>query len=150
MRKIHVLFYSLTFFPVVGHAEGEKRKITQTEIIRIEIDDASDRIPDMQDRRKSDYTKLNAQQIKELYRRVYRLEMAVVQLQEQVFQLSKSTKPKDPDTNQQMWTCMLTDSFKKTFSAKSSSETESRALVIQKCQTENSFGCEESKVKCGL
>ncbi len=82
----------------------------------------------------------------ELRRRVWQLEKAVTQLQDQVFQLairnndSRSSGP---------WTCSI-QSFGKTLVATGSTKTAATAEALKRCSdATNAVHCHESDVKCG-
>ena len=84
----------------------------------------------------------------ELRRRVWQLERAVAQLQDQVFQLAvrdgggKAAKPVDT------WTCHI-ESFGKTHIASGNTKASALAQVLKKCgDATNAMHCSESNAKC--
>lgn len=83
----------------------------------------------------------------ELRRRVWQLERAVSQLQEQVFQLAMDQQHR-PIYDRPMWTCHL-QSFGKTHTATGSTRASALADTLKKC-SENSHAihCKESDVSC--
>ena len=79
----------------------------------------------------------------DLKRRVWQLERAVTQLQEQVFKLAMRGDGRIPT-----WTCYV-QSFSKTFTASSATKAESLAQVLKQCgDASNAIHCRESEVKC--
>lgn len=84
----------------------------------------------------------------ELRRRVWQLERAVTQLQDQVFQLAIRGGEGSKVTPAATWTC-FTQSFGKTFTASAATKANSLAQVLKKCgDATNAIHCKESEVKC--
>jgi len=80
---------------------------------------------------------------KELRRRVWQLEKAVAQLQDQVFQLAVKSS-----TGTGSWTCQI-QSFGKTLVAAGQTKASALAQVLKKCSdATNAIHCNESDVKC--
>lgn len=78
----------------------------------------------------------------ELRRRVWQLEKAVMQLQNQVFQLSMN------QGGGGMWTCQM-QSFAKTHVASGNTKAAALAQVLKKCgDATNPVHCKEADVKC--
>lgn len=83
----------------------------------------------------------------ELRRRVWTLERAVAQLQQQVFQLAINSATAAPA--QAMWTCEM-QSFGKTHTATAPTRMSALSKVLKKCgDATNPIHCNESDVKCG-
>jgi hypothetical protein len=82
----------------------------------------------------------------QLWRRIGRLEQAVSQLQQQVFQLSTA-----PVVASGYTTCYIETPFDGTFSETSPTMTAAKAGAITKCtdKTKGSIYCSSDKVKCG-
>mgnify|MGYP000393776939 CR=1 FL=1 len=85
---------------------------------------------------------------RELERRIYRLERAVRQLQDRIFELETKEPSAEKDIT---YTCLIETSFHGTVSAEDKSETKARAAVLKKCMTETkeSLKCKGEFVKCG-
>lgn len=81
-----------------------------------------------------------------LWRKVNRLELAVSQLQQQVFQLASA-----PVVANNFTTCYIETPFDGTFSETSPTMTAAKAGAITKCndKTKSSIYCSSDKVKCG-
>jgi hypothetical protein len=88
----------------------------------------------------------------ELRRRVWTLERAVSQLQDQVFQLALRNGGSalgDSNANSTTWTCRI-ESFGKTFVSSGKTKSIALALVLKKCaDASNAIHCHEEDVKCG-
>jgi hypothetical protein len=83
----------------------------------------------------------------ELRRRVWQLERAVGQLQDQVFQLALHKGP-DPESSSKIWTCQI-QSFGKTHIASGNTKASALAQVLKKCSdATNAIHCGESNAKC--
>ena len=86
----------------------------------------------------------------ELRRRVWQLERAVSQLQDQVFELAirdGSTRINIPTTA--MWTCTI-QSFGKTHVSTGMTKAAAQADALRKCSdATNAIHCHDSDVKCG-
>ncbi len=81
----------------------------------------------------------------ELRRRVWQLERAVAQLQDQVFQLALKNEGHSND----LWTCTI-QSFGKTHVAAGNSKASALAQALKKCSdATDAIHCKESDVKCG-
>lgn len=81
----------------------------------------------------------------ELKRRVWQLERAVNQLQEQVFQLAMRDSSNRGSGN---WTCSL-QSFGKTHVAGGNTKASALAQVLKKCSdASNAIHCKEEDAKC--
>ncbi len=81
---------------------------------------------------------------KELRRRVWELERAVAQLQDQVFHLSMSQNQYQPEE----WTCHM-QSFGKTHMASARTRGKALALVMSKCSSaSNAIHCDSGDVSC--
>ena len=87
---------------------------------------------------------------RDLEKRIYRLEKAVRQLQERVFDL-EIENGELKDDNVKKITCYIKTNSKGVFSSTQKSQTQARAEAMQKCSEVIKFGfeCEEDKVKCG-
>ena len=90
---------------------------------------------------------------RDLEKRIYRLEKAVRQLQERVFELeveNKNLKDVNNDAKVKKTTCYIKTS-KGIYSSTQKSETQAKAEAMQKCSEVIKFGfeCDEDKVKCG-
>jgi len=84
----------------------------------------------------------------ELRRRVWQLERAVAQLQDQVFQLALQNRSGAAPVTQ-LWTCQI-ESFGKTHVASGTTRASALAQVLKKCgDATNAVHCQESNVKCG-
>lgn len=82
----------------------------------------------------------------DLRRRVWQLEMAVAQLQEQVFQLAM--KNNDTRPTSKYWTCHI-QSFGKTHMASGDTKASALAQTLKKCgDATNPVHCSEADVKC--
>ncbi|MGE4233034.1 MAG: hypothetical protein AB7F43_06870 [Bacteriovoracia bacterium] len=80
----------------------------------------------------------------DLRQRVWQLERAVAQLQEQVFQLAISNSAPRPRS----WTCQMS-SFGRTHVASGDTKASALAQVLKKCSdATNAVHCRESDVKC--
>lgn len=86
---------------------------------------------------------------KDLSRRIYRLEKAVRQLQEQIFDLTADNQYLV--LNQKKYTCYVKTPLKGLFSATKTSLTEAKTAVMKDCTSSIKFGsdCDEDKIKCG-
>ncbi len=83
----------------------------------------------------------------ELRRRVWELERAVYQLQEQVFHLAMD-KNRPSYGGGQSWTCSI-QSFGKTFTSTKPSKGAARAEVLKDCSNaSNAMHCDREDVKC--
>jgi len=87
---------------------------------------------------------------KDLEKRIYRLERAVRQLQDRVFDLEVENSDLKDD-NKKKFTCYIKTNMKGTFTSTQKSLTQAKADVMKKCSDEIKFGfeCDEEKVKCG-
>lgn len=88
---------------------------------------------------------------RELRRRVDRLERAVRQLQERVFELeyAKNTPAPTATPEKSMWTCRI-DSMGKIHVASAKTKAKAIADLISKCSSAtSSIHCDESDAKCG-
>lgn len=87
---------------------------------------------------------------KDLEKRIYRLERAVRQLQDRVFDLEVENSDLKDD-NKKKFTCYIKTNMKGTFTSTQKSLTQAKADVMKKCSDEIKFGfeCDEDKVKCG-
>lgn len=87
---------------------------------------------------------------KELYRRLYRLEKAVKQLQERVFELEIGSDLQT-SKDKKAFTCFIKTGFKGTFTSTKNSLTAAKADVMKQCSDVVKYGmdCDEDKVKCG-
>ncbi|MFN3697524.1 MAG: hypothetical protein ACK4VO_08785 [Pseudobdellovibrio sp.] len=87
---------------------------------------------------------------KDLEKRIYRLEKAVRQLQDRVFDLEVENSDLRDD-NKKKFTCYIKTNMKGTFTSTQKSLTQAKADVMKKCSDEIKFGfeCDEDKVKCG-
>jgi hypothetical protein len=84
----------------------------------------------------------------ELRRRVWQLEKAVAQLQDQVFQLAMRNGTTTPTPTNNNWTCQM-QSFGKTHVASGNTRSSALAQVLKKCSdATNAVHCHESDVKC--
>lgn len=84
---------------------------------------------------------------KELKRRVWQLERAVAQLQEQVFQLAMDQQYRPLD-DRPLWTCHL-QSFGKTHAFTGSTRASALAEVLRKCsENSHSIHCKQEDVNC--
>jgi hypothetical protein len=86
----------------------------------------------------------------ELRRRVWQLERAVTQLQEQVFQLALRERSPGPGhgSGGGTWTCQI-QSFGKTFVAAGLTKASALAQALKKCSdATNAIHCSEKDVKC--
>jgi hypothetical protein len=93
----------------------------------------------------------------ELRRRVWQLERAVSQLQDQVFQLALHNGSNNSGSgsisvsvpsNAAMWTCQI-QSFGKTHISSGRTRSSALAQVLKKCSdATNAIHCSESEVKC--
>jgi hypothetical protein len=84
---------------------------------------------------------------KELKERVWNLERAVAQLQNQVFQLAINKG--GSATEVATWTCQM-QSFATTHIASASTKSSAMAQVLKKCsEASNAIHCRDSDVKCG-
>ncbi len=84
---------------------------------------------------------------RELRRRVWELERAVYQLQEQVFHLSMNNQ-KGQSQLEASWTCSI-QSMGKTFTATKATKGAARAEVLKDCSNHtNAIHCDHSDVKC--
>lgn len=84
---------------------------------------------------------------RDLYRRIYLLELAVDQLQRKVFELERGG-----GNNSSSWTtCYIKTAFDGTFSSTNPTETAARAGALEKCSNAgvSSVFCNEKDVKCG-
>ena len=82
----------------------------------------------------------------ELRRRVWQLEKAVAQLQDQVFQLALKNGSQNSGSGN--WTCQI-QSFGKTHIANGSTKASALAQVLKKCSdATNAIHCSEAQVKC--
>lgn len=82
----------------------------------------------------------------ELRRRVWELERAVRQLQDQVFHLSMNQGRPGHGGNQ--WTCMI-QSFGKTFTSTRSTKSAATAKVLKDCSANsNAIHCDAKNVSC--
>lgn len=90
-----------------------------------------------------DYSKYSNRDLRE---RVWRLERAVAQLQQKVFELqAQNTATPTP----KVWTCYM-QSFAQTFTATASTKSAAVADLIQQCSRRSgAIHCSEDKVKCG-
>lgn len=85
----------------------------------------------------------------ELRRRVYQLERAVAQLQQQVFQLAVNNNGGSKSVDSSIWTCHM-QSFGKTLTASGNTKASALAQVLKKCSdSSNAIHCNESDAKCG-
>jgi galactokinase len=86
---------------------------------------------------------------RDIQKRVYRLEQAVRQLQERIFELELENDGLKDDKVKKT-TCYL-KTTKGVFSSTQKSMTQARAEAMQKCTEVVKFGfeCDEDKVKCG-
>lgn len=81
----------------------------------------------------------------ELRKRVWQLEKAVAQLQDQVFQLAI----KDNSQPTSEWTCQI-QSFGKTHVASGKTESKARSMVVKKCsEASNAIHCDAKDAECG-
>lgn len=120
MKKILVLVMLVFGFSINTHAE---------DIIRIEVGKNYDK-----------YTN------EELRRRVWNLEKAVAQLQDQVFQLAIRNGGSGRVNNN--WTCQI-QSFGKTHVASGNTKASALAQVLKKCSdATNAIHCKDEDVKC--
>ena len=87
---------------------------------------------------------------KDLYKRLYRLERAVRQLQDRVFDL-ETENSQLVDEGKKTFTCFIKTNFDGTFTSTKKSLMEAKADAIQKCsdKIKSGFSCDEDKVKCG-
>lgn len=95
----------------------------------------------------SDYKKYSNE---DLRRRVWQLERAVAQLQDQVFQLAMKNNggTASTATPNNLWTCQI-QSFGKTHVASGNTKASALAQVLKKCSdASNAIHCSESSVKC--
>ncbi len=84
---------------------------------------------------------------RELERRIYKLERAVRQLQDRVFELESKTPEESKDTS---YTCYIETSFHGTITAESKSLTKAKAEALKKCTKETKeLVCKGENVKCG-
>lgn len=80
-------------------------------------------------------------------RRIVNLERAVRELQNRVYDLEEDTRPVY-SREVVVHVCALKTSFNGTFIGKASSETESRASVVQKCKNGGAAFCESTPINC--
>lgn len=98
----------------------------------------------------------------ELLRRINRLEQAVQQLQDKVFELSRNQRsggriafppvpPLQPiQPAPSAYTCFIETTFRGTFMETAPTETAAKASVLKKCHDgDGGLDCTERKVKCG-
>lgn len=87
---------------------------------------------------------------KDLYRRLYRLEKAVRQLQERVFDLEVENSQLKEEEKGPSYTCYIKTS-KGLFTSTQKSMTQAKTQAMQKCTEAIRYGfdCDEDKVKCG-
>ena len=82
----------------------------------------------------------------ELRRRVWQLERAVAQLQDQVFQLA--VREGNSESGSNPWTCRM-DAFGTTYVAAGNTRASALAQVIKKCSDgSNAIHCPDSNAKC--
>ncbi len=86
--------------------------------------------------------------ISEINRRLYELEMTVIQLQNKIVQLEQEKKQSfQPQSNP--WTCHI-QSFGKTFASTNDSKSKALSEVLEKCsEASSAVHCRESAVSCG-
>jgi len=85
---------------------------------------------------------------KELRQRVWKLERAVYQLQEQVFQLAIDNSHASHGHNKNLWSCHM-QSFGKTFTSSGRTKASAIAQILQKCsKATNAVHCHESDASC--
>ena len=85
----------------------------------------------------------------ELRRRVWQLERAVSQLQDQVFQLAVRNGDSRASAPAAQWTCTI-QSFGKTLVATANTKSAALADALKRCSdATNAIHCRESDVKCG-
>lgn len=89
---------------------------------------------------------------KELRRRIWQLERAVAQLQQQVFQLAINNQNNNGNSvgmGGALWTCQIS-AFTDTFVASGTTKASALAQVLKKCgDKSNPMHCPEDKAKCG-
>jgi predicted nuclease with TOPRIM domain len=87
---------------------------------------------------------------KDLYRRLYRLEKAVRQLQERVFELETENTQLKEEEKGPSYTCYI-KTAKGLFTSTQKSMTQAKTQAMQKCSEVIRYGfdCDEDKVKCG-
>lgn len=89
---------------------------------------------------------------RELEDRMYRLEQAVQQLQDRVYELqAENTAIKAEDDKTPKFTCFIKTNMKGTISSTKTSKTKAKVDVMQQCSDLIKYGneCDEDKVKCG-
>ncbi|MCO5143492.1 MAG: hypothetical protein M9962_10425 [Oligoflexia bacterium] len=85
---------------------------------------------------------------KEAMERIYRLELAVEQLQRKVFDLE--SRQHQPLPEKKWTTCYINTPFDGTFTATEPTETAAKALALSKCNEKSSSTfCKERDIKCG-
>lgn len=83
---------------------------------------------------------------KELRRRVWQLERAVSQLQDQVFQLAMNNQNR-PTYNSNPWTCTVS-AFSDMFAASGPTKASAKAAVMAKCNKKHSAMHCDDDIKC--
>lgn len=91
---------------------------------------------------------------KDLEKRIARLERAVRQLQDRVFDLeneNNNLKGKDDDKSERKFTCYIKTMDKGVFTSTDESKTKAKADAMKKCSAVIPYGfqCDENKVVCG-
>lgn len=143
MKKSSFVLLALLVGPLAF--AGTSFSLNGRDIIRIESDDSIDSYED----RAMSLQELRDQNRK-LRKRLNRLEKAVRQMQDRVFNLEAApvnTAPRAPKIH----SCYISTSFDGTLTAQGSSEAEARGKVLNEChkKTSSSVFCSEIHVKCG-
>ena len=134
--KLFILAMTLLFTAQINASSFEARKNDKTSVIKIEIGDES-------------YSSDNNYSKKDMARRVYRLERAVRQLQQRVFDL-EIENDNLKDENDGKYTCILSTPFDGIFTATKKTKMAATANVLKQCSSkkEGSIHCRDSNVKC--
>ncbi len=93
------------------------------------------------------------EEIRRLKGRIYTLEKAVRQLQEEIYWLRYAKEPASSaipakDNKASHWFCSITSNFSRTYSGKGSTQVEARSLALTACQERDGISCSEDKIRC--
>jgi hypothetical protein len=151
MKKTISISLALVFTsPLFADSPSTRVRINPQDIVRIEIGRDAKTNDDFSGRRRvEDKMDFLVSENMDLHRRVRQLEMAVQQLQQQVYDLgSRSRNEPAPVQQGKKYACSLSTSFNGTFLGTGTTKLEATVQAVQKCKASGAPFCHENDAKC--
>lgn len=129
MQKIVGVFVLSSLVSVVAAAESFSIKINSDDVLKIQTGPQHSA----------------SATVRDLEERIYRLERAVSQLQNEVFRLSETPRKAEKEVS-----CYIKTTFKGTFTGNGKTQNEAKGKALKACGDGGSMFCDENDVKCDV